>query len=131
MRKSARTVLAIAGIAVFAAGGSAFTASNSFDTGATAPLTGYGSTTVSGATIKTLSYTLNAGGDNVDSVSLVLDGNTTGSTVSIGFNGGAVTPCGTGDNTTDATVTAYICKNGASNFVRSTLGLTSTAVVVN
>jgi hypothetical protein len=131
MRKSARTVLAIAGIAVFAGGGSAFTASNSFDTGATAPLTGYGTTTVTGATIKTLSYTLNAAGNNVDSVSLVLHGDTTGSTVSIGFNGNAVTPCGTGDNTTDATVTAYVCKNGASNFAQPTTTLASTAVVVN
>jgi hypothetical protein len=125
MRKSARTVLAVAGIAAFAAGGSAFTASN---TQATTQVVGYGSTTISGATVNSMAYNLNPAGDNVNSVTLVLAGDTTGSSVSIGFNGGTLTSCGTGAFTT---VTTYTCDNGGASFVRSTAGLTSTAVVVN
>lgn len=125
MRKSARTVLVVAGIAAFAAGGSAFTASN---TQATTQVVGYGSTTISGATVNSMAYNLNPAGDNVNSVTLVLAGDTTGSAVSIGFNGGTLTSCGTGAFTT---VTTYTCDNGGASFVRSTSGLNSTAVVVN
>ncbi|MDX6212993.1 MAG: hypothetical protein QOF82_2080, partial [Frankiales bacterium] len=64
----------------------------------------------------------------VNSVTLVLAGDTTGSAVSIGFNGGTLTSCGTGAFTT---VTTYTCDNSGASFVRPTAGLTSTAVVVN
>ena len=126
MRKSNRIfgALLIAGVA--AAGGAAFTNSN---TQAATQVVGYGSTTISGATVNSMVYNLNAAGDNVDSMTLVLAGDTTGSAVSIGFNGGATTSCGTG--TFAASATTYTCDNGGSNFVRSTAGLTSTAVVVN
>ncbi|MDQ1714762.1 MAG: hypothetical protein QOC60_707 [Frankiaceae bacterium] len=125
MRKSFRTLVTVAGIAAFAAGGSAFTAGN---TQAASQVVGYGSTTVSGATVNSMTYNLNGPGDNVNTVTLVLAGDTTGSAVSIGFNGGTVTSCGTG---TFTTVTTYTCDNGGSSFVRTTAGLVSTAVVVN
>lgn len=113
--------------------GSAFTASNTFAPDATAPSTGYASTTVSGATINSLAYNLNATGDNVDTVTLVLDGDTTGSAVSIGFNDGATTSCGTGtyDDVATPPATTYTCDDGGANFVQTTSGLTKTAVVVN
>jgi hypothetical protein len=125
MHKHARFIFAAASIAALAAGGSAFTASN---TQPASQVVGYGSTTISGATVSSMAYNLNSAGDNVNSVTLVLAGDTTGSVVSIGFNGGALTSCGTG---TVATDTTYTCDNGGSNFARTTAGLTSTAVVVN
>lgn len=125
MRKSTKLVGAIAVAGVVAAGGAAFTASN---TQAASQVVGYGSTTVSGATVSSMQYNLNSAGDNVDSVTLVLAGDTTTSAVSIGFNAGATTSCGTGIFVTDTT---YTCDNGGTNFVQSTDGLTSTAVVVN
>lgn len=127
-----RIALGVAALSMLFAG-SAFTASNTFASGATAPRTGYASTTVTGATVNSLVYNLNAAGDNVDTVTLALANDTTGSAVSIGFNDGATTSCGTGtlDSTTTPTKTTYTCKNGASNFVQSTSGLTKTAVVVN
>jgi hypothetical protein len=125
MRKSSKLIgaLAIAGIA--AAGGTAFTAGN---TQAATQVVGYGSTTVSGASVSSMQYDLNPAGDNVDRVILVLAGNTTSSAVSIGFNGGATTSCGTG---TFTTVTTYTCDNGGAPFVLLTADLDSTAVVVN
>lgn len=125
-RNNRRGGLLLAAVALTALmGGSAFTASN---TQAATDVVGYGETTVSGAVVNSLTYNLNAAGDNVDTVELVLDGDTTGSAVAIGFNGGATTSCGTG---TFTTVTTYTCDDGGANFVQSTSGLTKTAVVVN
>ena len=126
MRSNTRILAAVAVAAAVAAGGSAFTNSN---TQAASQVVGYGSTTISGATVSSMDYNLNGPGDNVNSVTLVLAGDTTASAVSIGFNGGATTSCGTGTFDTDATT--YTCNNGGGNFVRTTAGLTSTAVVVN
>ena len=131
MRKSSRVLGAVAVAGLVAAGSAAFTASNTFATGATAPATGYSSTTVSGGTINSLKYNLSADGSNVDTVTLVLAGDTTKSAVSIGFNNGATTSCGTGtyDGTT---ATTYTCTaSGGGNFTQSTSGLSSTAVVIN
>jgi hypothetical protein len=113
-------------VAAVAAGGSAFTASNTVPDATV----GYGTNTVSGATVNSIAYNTNAAGDNVDSVSLVLAGDTTGSAVSIGFNGASTTSCGTGtyDSTT---ATSYTCDNGGVAFVQSTSSLTSTSVLVN
>jgi hypothetical protein len=132
MRKNARTILSVAAIAAFAAGGSAFTASNTMATGATVPHTGYVSTSVSGATVNTLHYNLDATGANVDSVTLVLSGNTTTDAVSIGFNGANVTSCGTGTFSTGTPgSTSYSCDDGGASFTQPTDALTDTAVVVN
>ena len=130
MRKS-KLIGAAAIAAVVAAGGAAFTNSNTFASGATAPLTGYASTSVSGGTINSMKYNLNAAGDNVDTVTLVLANDTTGSSVSIGFNGGATTPCGTGTYDSTNTQTTYTCDDSGANFTQTTSGLTSTAVVIN
>jgi hypothetical protein len=129
MRKSSKLIGAIGIAGVVAAGGAAFTNSN---TQAASQVVGYGSTTISGATVNSMAYNLNAPGDNVNSVTLVLAGDTTGSAVSIGFNGGATTSCGTGTFAAGTPgATTYTCDNGGSNFTRTTIGLTSTAVIVN
>jgi hypothetical protein len=129
MRKSSKAIAAVAVAAAVAAGGAAFTSSNTFATGATAPRTGYGSTDVTGGTIDSLHYNLSTDGSNVNSVALVLAGDTTLSAVSIGFNGLATTSCGTG--TFAATETTYTCDNGGASFTQSTDTLNSTAVVIN
>lgn len=130
MRNPARLALAAATVAALAAGGSAFTASNSGQ--AATQVVGYGSTTISGATVNSMTYNLNPAGDNVNSVTLVLAGDTTGSAVSIGFNGGAATSCGTGSFATGTPgATTYTCDSGGTAFTQLTKNLTSTAVVVN
>jgi hypothetical protein len=132
MRRSTQLVGALAFAGVVAAGGTAFTNSNTFASGATAPLTGYGSTDVSGATVNSMLYNLNAAGDNVDSVTLVLSGDTSTSAVSIGFNGGASTSCGTGTFAAGTPgATTYTCDDAGSSFAQPTAGLVKTAVVVN
>ncbi|KRE74474.1 hypothetical protein [Arthrobacter sp. Soil762] len=127
MRKSAKiiTALSVAGLAV--AAGSAFTNSNTFASGATKPLTGYATTTVSGATVNSLQYNLNAVGDSIDSATLVLAGDTSTSTVKMNYNGGTSFACGTGTvSGTTTIITTYTCTQ-----TQSTSGLTSTGVVVN
>jgi uncharacterized protein YvpB len=121
MRNHVRVALAATSIAALAAGGAAFTASN---TQPANQIVGYGSTTVTGATVSSLAYVLSANGATVTSVTLVLAGDTTASNVSIGFNGGAIATCGVGVFTTDTT---YNC-DGAGT-VTSTL--VSTEVVAN
>jgi hypothetical protein len=128
MRRSTKLIGAAAVAGLVVAGSSAFTAGN---TQAANQVVGYGSTTISGATVNSMVYNLNAAGDNVNSMTLVLDGDTTGSNVSIGFNGGATTSCGTGTYDNVGTETTYTCDNAGSSFTQSTSGLTSTAVVVN
>lgn len=110
-----------------AAGGAAFTNSN---TQPASQVLGYGTTTVSGATVNSIAYNLSADGSNVDTVTLTLAGDTTSSAVSIAFNTGASTSCGTG--TYDgSTATTYTCNNSGANFVQPTSGLTATHVIVN
>jgi hypothetical protein len=130
MRKS-KIFGAVAVAGIVAAGGAAFTNSNTFAPGATAPLTGYASTSVSGGTINSLKYNLDTTGANVDSVTLVLANDTTASAVSVGFNGGATSSCGTGTYDSTNTETTYTCDNGGANLVQPTSGLTTTAVVIN
>jgi hypothetical protein len=125
----ARKIPFLAGAALFAAvaaGGAAYTATSTVPNATV----GYGTNTVSGGTVTSIKYTTNAAGSNVDSVALVMDGDTTSSTVSIGFNGGATTPCVVA-TTFDGTSTSYTCDNGGAPFVQPTSDLSSTAVLVN
>lgn len=126
MRKSHKILGVAAAVGIVLAAGSAFTDSNTAPADKTL---GYSSTTVSGGTVNDIDYNLNAAGTNVDSVVLVLAGDTTASAVAIGLNGAATTSCGTGVFATSATT--YTCDNAGANFVQSTVGLTSTAVVIN
>jgi hypothetical protein len=80
--KPTRIVAAIAVIGAVAAGGAAFTDSNTVpDTTA-----GYGTATVSGGTVDSLSYTLSTDGTSLTQATVVFDGDTTGDTASIAFN---------------------------------------------
>jgi len=141
-------VLAVAGL--IAAGGSAYTASN---TQAESQVVGYGSTTISGATAKSMVYGLNDTGTSVTSVTVVLAGDTLAvidgrphaSAMSIGFNDEATTSCAAGILTpavqhqaagTDPVTpevlaapafTTYTC----SGLTQGTEDLDSTEIVVN
>lgn len=129
MRTSTKIFGAVAVAGVVAASGGAFTASNTFASGATAPLTGYATTTVTGGTVNSLKYNLDSSGANIASVALVLANDTTTSAVSMNFNGGTSFSCGTGTATTTAPITtSYTCTPAAAE---STSGLTSTGVVIN
>lgn len=114
-------------VAAVVAGGSAYTASNTVPNATV----GYGTNTVSGATVDSIAYNTNAAGDNVDSVALVLAGDTTTSAVSLGFNGGSTTSCGTGTFDSVGNKTSYTCDNAGSPFVQPTNAVTSTSVLVN
>jgi hypothetical protein len=99
--------LAVAGLAVVASG-TAFTASN---TGMPATDTvGYGATTVSGATVNSLTYVYNTAKSTVTGVTLVLDGDTTAHTVQLAFNDAAPATCsGAGNYDSSTTETTYDC----------------------
>lgn len=114
---------------VLAAGGSAFTASSS---GMPATdILGYGSTVVSGATVNSLAYTFNTGQSEIEKVVLVLDADTTASSVAVSFNDAAPTVCVGGVYDPGATETAYTCDNAGADFSFLTSSLVKTAVIVD
>lgn len=95
--------VAVAG--VLAAGGSAFTDSNTLP--AASVTKGYGSQTITGVAATSVTYNTNTPGDTITSVGLVLTGDTTAKTIKIAFNDAAPATCsGTGSYTTDTT---YSC----------------------
>jgi hypothetical protein len=118
-------------VAAFAAvsmmGGNAFTAGNTMTAADT--VVGYGETVITGATVTSLSYTLSGDGSDIDSATLVLSGDTTGSSVEIGFNDGTTSSCGAGSFSTDTT---YTCNDGANFGVNNTTSdLVKTSVAVS
>jgi hypothetical protein len=123
-RNKKRIVAAIAVIGALAAGGAAFTASNTVP----GSIAGYGTSTISGATATSIHYVLNAAGDQITGVNLVfsddLTANGTG-TVKAGFNGGAATDCTVGSYTA-GTGTSVTC----TGFSQSTSGSTDLDVTV-
>src|SRR4029079_11614436 len=98
-RRTKRIIGAIVVIAAIAAGGAAFTASNTVpDT-----VAGYGTSNITGATATSLTYTLSADGTQISSAALVCDGDVTGDNVKAGFGSDALTTCTVGsyDSGTD------------------------------
>ena len=72
-RRTKRIIGAIVVIAAIAAGGAAFTASNTVpDT-----VAGYGTSNITGATVTALHYTLNADGTEITDASLTFQGDQT------------------------------------------------------
>jgi hypothetical protein len=88
-RISRRMVAVVVLIGAIAAGGAAFTASNTIP----ATTAGYGSSTISGATADSLDYTYSADGTSITQEDLVLHGDLTADVVKAGFNGGSLTAC--------------------------------------
>jgi hypothetical protein len=130
-RKSKRLLVALALIAVLAAGGAAFTAAN------TVPNTtaGYGTSTITGATASKIVYTLSSDGTQITGAKIDLhtataSDLTSGYTVQAGFNSSNLTTCSVntsfGTNGTDGTNTEFTC----SGYTQSTSGATSFNVAV-
>jgi hypothetical protein len=94
---------ALAGVGI--AGGNAFTASNSVP--AASVVKGYGSQTITGVAATSITYTTNTAGDTIESVGLVLTGDTSSKTIQIAFNDAAPATCS--DAGTFATNTTYTC----------------------
>ena len=107
-RRTKRIIGAIVVIAAIAAGGAAFTASNTVpDT-----VAGYGTSNITGATVTALHYTLNADGTEITDASLTFHGDQTGNVVKAGFGTDALTTCtvgsyDSGTDTTPASCTGY------------------------
>ncbi|HET7051842.1 MAG TPA: hypothetical protein VFI54_26465 [Solirubrobacteraceae bacterium] len=107
-RKTKRFIGAIVVIAAIAAGGAAFTASNTVP----ATVAGYGTSNITGATVTALHYTLNADGTQITDAALTFDGDQTGNVVKAGFGTDALTTCtvgayNSGADTTPATCSGY------------------------
>lgn len=99
--KTRRIVAAVAVVGAVAAGGSAFTASNTVP----ASVAGYDTSTISGATATALTYTLSADGATITAADLTFTGNQTGRTIKAAFGTAALTACtvGTFDSTGNKT----------------------------
>jgi hypothetical protein len=124
-RNKKRLVAAVAVVGALAAGGAAFTASNTFNTG---DIAGYASTAVSGATIADQVNNLSTDGTQITSVDLTFTASQAGNTVKAGFSdeGGLVT-CTDSNTGTD---TKYNCVT--TNTTGAGLGgLESTAAASN
>jgi hypothetical protein len=103
--RTSKIVASIAVIGAVAAGGAAFTASNTIPS----TVAGYGTSTISGATISSLSYTRSTDGATITAANLVIAGNmeTPLKTVQAAFNSDILSACvvGTYDGTTSTPVT--------------------------
>ncbi len=127
-RKTKRIIGAAALICALAAGGAAFTASNTVPDS----VAGYGSDTVSGATATTIHYVLSSDGQEITGVNLVFSQDLTNNnagpdyTVKAGFDGtGAPTACTVGTYTS-GTGTSVAC----TGFTESTASSASLNVAV-
>lgn len=106
MRMNRKLLGALAVAGILAAGGPAFTASNSLP--ASTVTKGYGSQTITGVTASSVTYNTNTAGDTITSVGLVLTGDTTANTIKIAFNDAAPATCsGTGSYISPSTT--YSC----------------------
>ena len=88
-RISRRMVAVVVVIGAIAAGGAAFTASN------TVPNTtaGYGTSTITGATATDIAYGLNATGTQITSATITFTGDLSNDTVKAGFETSNLTTC--------------------------------------
>jgi hypothetical protein len=107
-RKPRNILIALVAIGALAAGGAAFTASN------TIPDTtmGFGTSHITGATATSLTYTRTADGSAITAATLVFTGDISANTVQAGFNANALDTCAAG--TFAAGNTTVVCTLGAS-----------------
>jgi hypothetical protein len=118
MKRKPMSVLAgLAVVGALAAGGAAFTASN------TIPNTtmGFGTSNITGATATSLTYTRTADGSAITAATLVFTGDISANTVQAGFNANALDTCAagtfaTGSTTVVCTLTTPEPTAGATTF---------------
>lgn len=107
-------VVVAGGLALTAMGASAFTASNTLSNSNT--VVGFGTENVTGATVTSIVYGLDTGGDTVTSATVTTSGDTSGSSAWIGFTVGGVAQqaveCAAGTYTTGSPgYTTYDCSS--------------------
>jgi hypothetical protein len=123
MKRKPLSVLAgLAVVGALAAGGAAFTASN------TIPDTtmGFGTSNITGATATSLTYTRTADGSAITAATLVFTGDISANTVEAGFNANALDTCAAG--TFAAGNTTVVCTLGTPE---PTAGATTFNVAVS
>lgn len=123
MKRKPMSVLAgLAVVGALAAGGAAFTASN------TIPNTtmGFGTSNITGATATSLTYTRTADGSAITAATLVFTGDISANTVEAGFNANALDTCAAG--TFAAGNTTVVCTLGTPE---PTAGATTFNVAVS
>jgi hypothetical protein len=98
-KRTVVAVVAVAGIA--AAGGSAFTDSNTVPES----VAGYGTSSVSGATVTSVAHTLSANGSKITGSTLTFETAQTGRTVKAGFDSSALESCSLAADALSATCT--------------------------
>jgi hypothetical protein len=124
MRRNTKKIVAgVAAIAALAAGGAAFTASNTVADS----VAGYGTSNISGATATSVKYTLSAKGTEIIGAALVFDGDLTGRTVAAGFGIDDLTDCTVGAYTAGTDSTAVTC----SGFTQDTAASATFNVAVS
>jgi hypothetical protein len=87
---------------------------------------GYGTGTVSGATVQNVSFTFSADGATITGATLTLAGDLTGKVVSAGFNSNALTTCVTGAYASGTDTTPATC----SGFAQATASAGTISVAV-
>ena len=102
-RISRRMVAVLVVIGAIAAGGAAFTASNTVS----ASVAGYGTSNITGATATDVHYTLNADGTEINSALITFTGDLSNDTVQAGFETSNLTTCSAPvyDGSTSSTTT--------------------------
>jgi len=125
-KKSTRIAAAVAVIGAVAAGGAAFTASNTVPTS----VAGIGSNTVSGGTVVSLSYTLSSDGTDIDTANVIFSGDTTADAAEIGFDNGTMFTCGAGSVDANSN-TSYTCDLTGTPVPTSSTSSAQVALVSN
>jgi hypothetical protein len=126
-RKTKKIIAAVAVIGALAAGGAAFTASNTLPG---TDVAGYGSVTVSGATVSSIHNNLDTGG-NITSVDLVFSASQANNTVQAGFaDESALDACTDTNSGTDTHWNCPITHGTGTSGVEPISGATSFHVAV-
>jgi hypothetical protein len=122
MRNTRKIVASLVAVGALAAGGTAFTASNTIPD----KVVGYGTADISGATATALTFDVSADGATITGADLVFTGDLTGRVVKAGFNTDALVACTVG--TYDGTTSTPVACDGPYN--AATASQTSFAVSV-
>ena len=126
-RISRRMVAVVVLIGAIAAGGAAFTASNTLPT---TDVAGYGSVTVTGATVNSIHNNVDSSGD-VTSVDLVFSASQSGNTVKAGFGDeSALDTCTDTNSGTDTDWNCPVANGTGTSGVEPISGASSYAVSV-
>ena len=138
-RRKKNLLLILALVAVVIGVGTAFTAANTFDPKAGQAL-GYGTQTVSGASVTSMHYTLNSDSTLVNTVTFIADGDLTqGVPQEVGYVGftygasvvSATATCAAGTYAAGPDETTFVCDvTGLTSAARTVSDISSTNIAV-